>query len=245
MGRRRRLLIKGVRPVARVVFDRVTKRFGRLRAIDDLSFTFREGTILGLLGPNGAGKSTLLKLVAGLHRPDGGHITIDGEPPSPKTKAKIAYLPEIDHLYGWMTVRQTLAYVSAFYNDWDHDRSQELVNFMGLDLGARVSRLSKGMRARLKIVLAMSRNAPVVLLDEPLSGIDPTSRSRVLRAIVSEFRGDRQTIVMSTHDVVESEALFDEVLFLKDGRIALAGEAERLREERGKSIQELFQEVFA
>ncbi|HLS91564.1 MAG TPA: ABC transporter ATP-binding protein [Limnochordia bacterium] len=228
-----------------VVFDGVTKRFGRLRAVDNLSFTLREGTILGLLGPNGAGKSTLLKLIAGLYRPDGGRVTIDGEVPSPKTKAKIAYLPEIDYLYGWMTVRQTLAYVSAFYADWDHGRSQELVRFMGLDPGARVNRLSKGMRARLKIVLAMSRSAPVVLLDEPLSGIDPTSRSRLLRAIVSEFRADRQTIVMSTHDVVESEALFDEVLFLKDGRIALAGEAERLREERGKSIQELFQEVFA
>ncbi|MFS8572977.1 MAG: AAA family ATPase, partial [Clostridia bacterium] len=137
-----------------------------------------------------------------------------------------------------------LEYVSAFYADWDRERAEGLLKFMGLDPEARVSRLSKGMRARLKILLAMSRSASVVLLDEPLSGIDPTSRSRVLRAIVSEFRADSQTVVMSTHDVVESEALFDEVLFLKDGRVALTGEAERLREERGKSIQELFEEVF-
>lgn len=231
--------------MATVVFDRVTKSFGRLRAIDELSFTIREGAILGLLGPNGSGKSTMLKLIAGLYRPDSGLVTIDGEAPSPKTKAKIAYLPEIDYLYGWMSVQQTLEYVSAFYLDWDKARSEELVKFMGLELTARVSRLSKGMRARLKIVLAMSRSAPVVLLDEPLSGIDPTSRSRVLRAIVSEFRAESQTIVMSTHDVVESEALFDDVLFLKDGRVALTGEAESLREHRGKSIQELFEEVFA
>ena len=236
--------MKAVNSVATVVFDRVTKGFGRLRAIDELSFTIREGTILGLLGPNGAGKSTMLKLVAGLYRPDSGRVTIDGDQPSPKTKAKVAYLPEIDYLYGWMTVRQIMEYVSAFYPDWDDARAAEMLKFMGLDPATKVGRLSKGMRARLKIVLAMSRSAPVVLLDEPLSGIDPTSRSRVLRAIVSEFRSDSQTVVMSTHDVVESEALFDEVLFLKQGRVALSGEADKLREERGKSIQELFEEVF-
>src|SRR5690606_27063962 len=208
--------------MATVMFERVSKSFGRVRAVDELSFTIREGTILGLLGPNGSGKSTMLKLIAGLYRPDAGRVTIDGQEPSPKTKAMVAYLPEIDYLYGWMTVRPTLEYVSAFYADWDRERAG----------------------GRLKILLAMSRSAPVVLLDEPLSGIDPTSRSRVLRAIVSEFRADSQTVVMSTHDVVESEALFDEVLFLKDGRVALTGEAERLREERGKSIQELYEEVF-
>lgn len=231
--------------MATVVFEGVTKSFGRLRALDDLSLTIREGCILGLLGPNGSGKSTLLKLIAGLYRPDSGRVTIDGEEPSPKTKAKVAYLPEIDHLYGWMSVRQTLEYVGAFYADWDEARAKEMLDSMGLDPAARVGRLSKGMRARLKIVVAMSRSAPVVLLDEPLSGIDPTSRSRVLRAIVSEYRAGSQTIVMSTHDVAESEGLFEEVLFLKEGRVALTGDAEALREERGKSIRDLFEEVYA
>ena len=230
--------------MAVVSFDHVVKRFGRKRAIDDLTVTIRQGTILGLLGPNGSGKSTMLKLIAGLVRPDSGRVTIDGEEPSPSTKARLAYLPEIDHLYSWMSVRQTLAYVSAFYRDWDDARAGELVKFMGLEPDARVGRLSKGMRARLKITVAMSRNAEVVLLDEPLSGIDPPSRSKVLRAILSEFRAGDQTIVMSTHDVTESEALFDEVLFLKAGQVALAGEAERLREERGKSIRDLFEEVY-
>ncbi|HEY8417724.1 MAG TPA: ABC transporter ATP-binding protein [Limnochordales bacterium] len=231
--------------MATVVFDRVTKRFGRVRALDELSVTIREGTILGLLGPNGSGKSTMLKLIAGLYRPDAGAVTIDGEAPSPRTKAKVAYLPEIDHLYGWMTVRQILDYVSSFYADWDKAREAELLKFMGLDGAARVSRLSKGMRARLKIVVAMSRNAPLILLDEPLSGIDPPSRSRVLSAIVSEFREDKQTVVMSTHDVAESENLFADVLFLKAGKVALMGDAEQLREERGKSIRDLFEEVYA
>ncbi|MFS8664093.1 MAG: ABC transporter ATP-binding protein [Limnochordales bacterium] len=231
--------------MATVVFDRVTKRFGRVRALNDLSVTIPSGTILGLLGPNGAGKSTMLKLIAGLYRPDGGRVTIDGDVPSPKTKAKVAYLPEIDYLYGWMTVRQILDYVRAFYPDWEQVRAEELLRFMALDPAARVSRLSKGMRARLKIVVAMSRSAPLILLDEPLSGIDPPSRSRVLSAIVSEFREDGQTVVMSTHDVAESENLFQEVLFLREGQVALMGDADQLRAQRGKSIRDLFEEVYA
>ncbi|MFS8543471.1 MAG: AAA family ATPase, partial [Limnochordales bacterium] len=117
--------------------------------------------------------------------------------------------------------------------------------FRALDPAARVSRLSKGMRARLKIVVAMSRSAPLILLDEPLSGIDPPSRSRVLSAIVSEFREDGQTVVMSTHDVAESENLFQEVLFLREGQVALMGDADQLRAQRGKSIRDLFEEVYA
>lgn len=231
--------------MATVVLENVSKRFGRKQAIAELSYTIREGTILALLGPNGSGKSTLLKLIAGLYHPDSGRILIDGERPSPKTKARLAYMPEIDYLYSWMSVRQILDYVGGFYRDWDRDRARELVEFMGLDPDAKVGKLSKGMRARLKITVAMSRSAGLVLLDEPLSGIDPPSRSKVLRAIVSEYRVGSQTIVMSTHDVAESESLFEEVLFIREGRVALAGEAERLREERGKSVRDLFEEVYS
>lgn len=231
--------------MATVVFDRVSKRFGRVRALAGLSLTIHPGTILGLLGPNGSGKSTMLKLMAGLYRPDEGTVTIDGAEPSYRTKAKVAYLTEIDHLYGWMSVRQILDYVGAFYRDWDKARAAQMLQFMGLDPAAQVSRLSKGMRARLKIVVAMSRSAPLILLDEPLSGIDPPSRSRVLSAIVSEFREDSQTVVMSTHDVAESENLFSEVVFLKEGRVLVRGEADQLRAERGKSIRDLFEEVYA
>lgn len=232
-------------PLARVEFNDVVKRFGGTRAISNLTLAIEEGVILGLLGPNGSGKSTLLKLISGLYRPDSGSVTIDNEAPSRATKAKVAYLPEIDHLYNWMSVRQTLEYVGAFYSDWQSQRADELVEFMGLKREAKVGRLSKGMRARLKIVVAMSRDAEIVLLDEPLSGIDPPSRSKVLGAIVSEYRIGSQTIVMSTHDVVESETLFERVVFLKEGAVALEGEAERLREERGTSIRDLFEEVYA
>ncbi len=231
--------------MARVEFEHVVKRFGGTDAISDLTVTIDEGVILGLLGPNGSGKSTMLKLISGLYRPDSGRVSIDGEQPSPKTKAKVSYLPEIDHLYSWMSVAGVLEYVGAFYRDWQPKRAAELLEFMGLQPKAKVGKLSKGMRARLKIVVAMSREAGIILLDEPLSGIDPPSRSKVLKAIVSEFRVGSQTIVMSTHDVVETEALFERVIFLKDGTVALSGEAERLREERGTSIRDLFEEVYA
>lgn len=230
--------------MAKVELEGVVKSFGRTRAISDLTYSIEEGKIVGLLGPNGSGKSTMLKLIAGLYRPDSGRVVIDKEVPSYKTKGKVAYLPEIDHLYNWMTVSQTIEYVSAFYADWDAKQAAELVDFMGLDPNARVGKLSKGMRARLKIIVVMSRRAECILLDEPLSGIDPPSRSKVLKAIVSQFRADSQTIVMSTHDVVESESLFEEVLFLKDGQVALSGDAEQLRAERGMSIRDLFEEVY-
>ena len=156
----------------------------------------------------------------------------------------MAYLPEIDYLYGWMSVTQTLQYVSSFYPDWDEAKAGELLSFFDLRADAKVSKLSKGMRARLKILLAMARQAEVILLDEPLSGIDPPSRSRVMGALVSHFRSENQTVVMSTHDVVEAESLFDEVLFLKEGRVELRGDAEALREQKGKSIRDLFEEVY-
>ena len=231
--------------MATVVFERVSKSFGRVRAVDELSFTIREGTILGLLGPNGSGKSTMLKLIAGLYRPDAGRVTIDGQEPSPKTKAMVAYLPEIDYLYGWMTVRQTLEYVSAFYADWDRERAEGLLKFMGLDPGSAGQPAVQGDAGPAQDRRGDEPQRPGGAAGRAAFGDRPTSRSRVLRAIVSEFRADSQTVVMSTHDVVESEALFDEVLFFKDGPGGAHRRGGELREERGKSIQELFEEVYA
>lgn len=230
--------------MAVVEFREVVKRFRRVEALQGVTLTLPEGRIIGLLGPNGSGKSTFLKLIIGLYRPTSGQVRIDGAPPSFRTKAKVAYLPEIDYLYGWMSVTQTLQYVRSFHPDWDDAKAEELLSFLELPREAKVSKLSKGMRARLKILLAMARQAEVILLDEPLSGIDPPSRTRVMSALVSHFREEKQTVVMSTHDVVEAESLFDEVLFLKRGRVELYGDAESLREQKGKSIRDLFEEVY-
>ncbi|MBC7106115.1 MAG: ABC transporter ATP-binding protein, partial [Firmicutes bacterium] len=186
-----------------VEIDGLHKTYFRTRALSGIDLKLERGLIFGLLGPNGSGKSTLLKTIAGLVRPTSGRVLVDGQKPSAATRALVAYLPETDHLYPWMTVRETLDFVSAFHADWEASRAAALLAFMELDAARRVGDLSKGQRARLKLVLALSRRAPLVLLDEPLSGIDPPSRARIIRAVVGEYRLGEQTIVLSTHQVKE------------------------------------------
>lgn len=223
--------------------ERISKNFPGTEALSDVSLTVDKGQIVGLLGPNGSGKSTLLKCITGLYKPDRGMVRVLGETPSQKTKAKIAYLPEVNHLYGWMSVRQLVNFMEPFYPDWQQDRACELLDFMQLSPEKKVATLSKGMKARLKIVLTMARKAPLVLMDEPLSGIDPASRGRILEAILNEFH-EEQSLVISTHEVGDSESLFDWVLFLQDGRIRLLEKAENLRQEHGLSINDLFKEAY-
>lgn len=222
----------------------VSKRYFRTLALDNVSLSIEKGKIVGLLGPNGSGKSTLLKAICGLVKPSKGTILVDGKRPSVKTKERISYLPEIDHLYSWMTVGETLNFVSTFYNDWQQERAEDLLEFMGLTKDLKVGNLSKGMRGRLKLVISLARSVPLVLLDEPLSGIDPPSRSRILESIVSEYRIGEQTIVLSTHEVSEAEKVFEDVIFLNKGNVALYDSAENLRASYGSSIEELWEEVY-
>ncbi len=228
-----------------VVLRDVYKRFPGAEALRGVSLDLPAGQIVGLLGPNGSGKSTLLKLMAGLYRPSSGTVLVGGRAPDRRTKTIVSYLPEVDHLYPWMTVQGSLEFVRAFFADWDDERARALLDFMGLAPGKKVGALSKGMRARLRLVLALARSAPLVLLDEPLSGIDPPSRSRIVDAILSEYRAGRQTIVISTHEVLETEALFEQLVLLESGTVKLQGDAERLRAEFGRSVQGIMEEVFA
>ncbi|NLM42374.1 MAG: ABC transporter ATP-binding protein [Firmicutes bacterium] len=230
---------------AALVVRNLRKKYPKVEALKGISLTLPKGEIWGLLGPNGSGKSTLLKCVAGLVRPDGGEIAVLGAPPSRERKEQIAFVPEVEGLYRWMTVRQVLEFTAAFYSDWQQDSERELLEFMRLDPEAKVSSLSKGMRARLKLVLALARRAPLILLDEPFSGIDPSSRDRIVEGIIRQFKGEEQTMIISTHAVGDTEQLFDAVVFLHEGTIALRGNAEDLRTSRGKSINDLFKEVFA
>ncbi|KLU39885.1 MAG: hypothetical protein AA931_07990 [Peptococcaceae bacterium 1109] len=225
--------------------DGLSKRYGRVEALDDVSLQLPMGEIWGVLGPNGSGKSTLLKCIAGLVKPDEGSIRINGLSPSRATKSVVAFVPEINTMYRWMTVAEVMSFAAAFYQDWSKERAQELMEFMRLEPGKKVGSLSKGMRARLRLILGMARDAQLVLLDEPLSGIDPASRDRIVEGIARQFDGEGRSIVLSTHAVDETERLFDTVMFLRDGHIELIGNAEELRIQRGKSINDLFKEVYA
>lgn len=229
---------------ALVVHD-LRKKYPGTEALKGLDLTIPAGEIWGLLGPNGSGKSTLLKCLVGLIQADGGQIEIFGQKPSRHTKAQIAFVPEIDNLYRWMTVQEVVDFTSTFYTDWDAQRVPGLMEFMHLDPTKKVTSLSKGMRARLKLILALARKAPLLLLDEPFSGIDPSSRDRIVAGIVREFKSEEQTMIISTHAVGDTEQLFDTVMFLDEGTINLQGNAEDLRMQYGKSINDLFKEVFA
>lgn len=220
------------------------KRFGSKMALDGLDLKLDRGRILGLVGPNGSGKSTLLKVIAGLVQPTAGRAAILGRRPGPQTKRQVVYLPEGDCLYREMTVGGTLKYVSTFFEDWNQAKALELLTFMELEARTPIVTLSRGMRARLKLVLALARRAPLVLLDEPLSGIDPLSRSRIVRAIVGQYRPEEAGMIISTHEVMQAEPVFDDVVFLEAGRIKLSGQAEELRARHGRSLEELFEEVY-
>lgn len=227
-----------------IKFDHLKKKFGTKVALDDISGAIPSGVIVGLLGVNGSGKSTLLKILAGVQVPTAGSVSINGFPVGKTTKAMVSYSSEGNYFYNYMTIRQVLEFQETFFTDFQMDKAKQLLSFMELDEKASVKALSKGMKARLKLVAALAREAKLQLLDEPFSGIDPLSRKKILLALLDEFRLPDQTIVLSTHEVLEAESLFDSVIFLDQGKILLTGSADELRSQHNCSIQDLFGKVI-
>ena len=226
-----------------IEFKNISKSFGSTVALDDVSLVFPRGKIIGLFGPNGAGKSTSIKLIMGLNRPDRGEVRVDGENPQNK-KQDLAYLPEIDHLYPWMNIAQAADFTRTFYTDWDETKYRELIKFLNLQEDMKISKISKGQRAKTKLLLTVSRRAPYLLMDEPLSGIDILTREEIINTLIRDYREGEQTIIISTHEIAEVESLVDEVIFLDRGQIKLSGNAEDLRVKRNMSLVELMKEAF-
>ncbi|MGE5396162.1 MAG: ABC transporter ATP-binding protein [Chitinophagales bacterium] len=226
-----------------IQFQGVSKSFGMVKALDNLNIIFNRGKIIGLFGPNGAGKSTTLKLATGINRPDQGVVTVDDQAPA-NYKDHIAYLPEVDHLYSWMTLKQAAQFMQSFYADWNESKYRELVTFLNLHEGMKLAKISKGQRAKCKLLLAVSRQSPYLFLDEPLSGIDILTRDQIIQTLIRDFRDGEQTIIISTHEIRDVENLVDEVVFLNQGKIHLAGDAEELRANRGTSLVEIMKEAF-
>ncbi|SNS11915.1 ABC-2 type transport system ATP-binding protein [Anaerovirgula multivorans] len=222
----------------------VTKTFGSTIALDNVSINIPEGKIIGILGPNGSGKSTLLKMLVGLNKPNHGNIFINGQQIGVQTKSFISYLPEIDYLYPWMTIQQAADFVKSFYEDWDENKYKELVEFLELQPSMVIKKVSKGMRAKAKLLLSFSRNAKLILLDEPLSGIDILTRDKIIETIIRDYRAGDQSILITTHEVREVEGILDEVIFIRRGQIALEGNVEELRYQRQASLVEIMKEVY-
>ena len=221
----------------------LSKSYGAKAALSSVDLTIEPGRIVGLLGPNGSGKTTLIKLANGLLTPTSGEILIDGKKPSRATKAIVSYLPDRSTLPGWMTIAQALDYYGDFYADFRRGVAEQMLMNLGLDRTQKIKTLSKGMREKTQLILTMSREAKLYLLDEPIGGVDPATRDYILRTIISNYSEDA-AVIISTHLIADVEQVLDEVVFLREGQVMLHESVEQIRDEKGKSVDELFREVF-
>ncbi|MDP4093306.1 MAG: ABC transporter ATP-binding protein [Bacillota bacterium] len=222
---------------------KLTKRYGSKIVIDNLDLNIEEGKVTGLLGPNGAGKSTLLKALVGLVRPDSGSISIFGQKPSIKLNSEIAYLPDRAGWYQFHTVKTALEYAKSVFPGFDEPKSEEMVKQMKLDIDMKVETLSKGQQACLQLILCLARNVRLCILDEPFSGIDLISRERIIQGIIESIMDGSRTLIISTHEIYESESLFEKVVFLEEGHVKLAGEVEELRRQ-GDSLENVYRRLY-
>ena len=221
----------------------LSKHFGAVQALDNVDLTIEPGHIVGLLGPNGSGKTTLIKLANGLLTPTAGSIFIGGIAPSPQTKAVVSYLPERFALPEWMTAEQAADYYQDFYADFRRETAEAMIQNLGLNTKQRIKAMSKGTKEKLQLILTMSRDARLYLLDEPIGGVDPATRDYILRTIIGNYN-ENASIIISTHLISDVEQVLDEVLFLQNGRIVLHDCVDTIRNERGTSVDALFREVF-
>ena len=226
-----------------ITVNDVSKKYPGVWALNGVSFNVLKGTVLGVLGENGAGKSTLFRIMASVTRQTKGSVTINGHSVGLETREIVAFLPEVNPFYEWMKVMEQMEFLAAFYDGWDMDKTRELLKFLTVKDNVKIGTLSRGQQAKLKIVFAFSWPSQVVIMDEPLGGIDPPARKKIINTLFSEFRFGEQTIVMSTHLVNEVEEFVEDVIYLKEGRIVIAGEADRLREEKGTSLVGIFEEI--
>lgn len=227
-----------------IEFREVSKHFGSVKALDNMSVNYIKGRITGLFGPNGSGKSTSLRIMVSLNKADSGEVLIFDKRPSVETREDISYLPEIDYIYSWMTIKQAADFMKGIYRDWDDAKYNDLIKFLGLEPGMVIKKISRGMRAKVKLLLCFSRNAEIMLLDEPLAGIDILTRDKIIETIIRDYRVGEQTIIISTHEIQEVEGLVDDVVFIGEGRVVMQGEAERLRNENKLSLVGLMKEVY-
>lgn len=221
----------------------LTKCYGRVPALDNLNVELPQGKIIGLLGPNGSGKTTFIKIAAGLLTPTNGEMTICGERIGPGSKALVSYLPDRCCFGKQRKVTELLDFFGDFYEDFDRARAERMLLALGIDMEARLRTLSKGTLEKVQLVMTMSRRARLYLLDEPIGGVDPAARDYILNTIINNY-DPRATVLISTHLISDVEQVLDEFLFLHQGRVIRQGQVDAVREETGKSLDELFREVF-
>ena len=219
------------------------KRFGNVQALDNINLTVEPGRVIGLLGPNGSGKTTLIKLANGLLTPSSGQLLIDGEQPGVRTKSLVSYLPDRPYLAEWMSAKQLMDFFQDFYPDFDRDKAMEMLLRLNIGPDQRIKQMSKGTREKVQLIMVMSRQAKLYLLDEPIGGVDPATRDYILDTIIRNYNPEA-AVVISTHLIADVEQVLDDVIFIQNGRITLQSSVDAIREEKGMSVDQYFREVF-
>lgn len=226
-----------------VEFRDVYKSYSNKDVLKGVDLNIPKGKIIGLLGPNGSGKTTMIKLMNGLLQPDKGSIEIKGSKPSIETKKVVSYLPEKTYLNDWMKVKDILGFFQDFYEDFDMEKADKMIESLKIDKNEKLKTMSKGTKEKVQLILVMSRNADLYILDEPIGGVDPAARSYILKTILTNYN-ENSTLLIATHLISEIENICDDVTFISSGEIVLQGNVDEIREEKGKSIDALFREEF-
>ena len=221
----------------------LSKSYDNKKVLDDISFKITNGKIIGLLGKNGTGKTTLIKLINGLLIPDTGKILINGKEIGIESKKRVSYLPEKTYLNKYMTINETLDFFETFYDNFSREKALKMFKDLDLDVNQKLSKMSKGMKEKVCLVLVMSREADLYILDEPLGGVDPATRDYILDTILSNFN-ENASIIISTHLITDVERILDEVIMIDKGKIMLTGDADELRNKENASIDEIFRRMF-
>ena len=221
----------------------VYKSFEKKNVLNNINLKIEEGRIIGLLGRNGVGKSTLIKLINDLLTLDNGEILFKGKKIGVLSKSHISYLPERTYLDKDMKVNEVITYFKEFYDDFNEEKAYKLLDDLKLDKKMVIKKMSKGMQEKLQLILVMSREADLYILDEPLGGVDPATRDYILDTILSNFK-EGASVIISTHLISDIERILDDVIFIDDGKIILTSSADSLREKEGSSIDEIFRRMF-
>ena len=223
--------------------ENLTKTYDKTTALSHISLTVESGKIVGLLGPNGSGKTTLIKLLTGLLTPDEGQILLDGKAPGVETKKFVAYLPDRNFINSYMTVEEIVRYFADFFEDFHEERAYRMLEELGIEKQAQLKTLSKGNKEKTALILTMSRDARLYVLDEPIAGVDPATRDYIIHTIISNYQPEA-SVLISTHLISDIESILDEVIFIQNGQIRLQKSVDEIRAENGKSVDALFREVF-
>lgn len=212
--------------------------------VQNANFTIEKGRIVGLLGPNGAGKSTLLRMLTGMTQPTAGYVRLFGQRTSVSSLTLISFLPDRGKLPGWLTAGEWLLFARDIYPDWDSQHAARLVEALSINLDTRITSLSRGEEARLQLLTCLARTSPLVILDEPFTGVDMLSREQIAASVVADLADGERTFLIATHDIKEMENLFDTIILIGDGQIQAVDDVEALRRD-GKSVESRYREVFA